>query len=310
MLTIYKTTDAVMEAVPQIVKGCWVHVINPTAEDRQHLANMGVPSGFLTHLGDPDERSRTERDDSGALLIILRFPYAVGAEADVPFITLPLSIIILNEVLVTVSVQTTGLLQHFTADNVRGLSTSKKTRFVLQLFLYIANEYLARVRDINAAVDLIEDRLQRSLRNQEVLELLRYQKSLVYFTTALKSNELVLRRLQGGKLLQLYSDDDDLLDDVLIEVQQALEMTAISENILSQMMDAFASIISNNLNVVMKVLASATIVLSVPSVIASIYGMNVSLPGSGHPLAFVGVIMASVLMSGLLAFSLWKRGWF
>ena len=222
---------------------------------------------------------------------------------------MPLSIIIIEKLIVTIAPLATGVLQEFAAGHVRGLSTAKKTRFVLRLLWHIADQYLVRLREINTAVDALEDKLQRSLRNREVMELLKYQKSLVYFTTALKSNELVLERLQKGQLLQRYPEDDELLDDVLIEVRQAIEMTSISEDILSQMMDAFASIISNNLNAVMKFLASVTIVLSVPTLLASLYGMNVRLPLEEHPLAFLLIVTASLAASSIVVFVFWRKDW-
>ncbi|MBL8057316.1 MAG: magnesium transporter CorA family protein [Anaerolineales bacterium] len=310
MITIYhkQASQDAIETRAEVCEGSWVHVVEPTPAELDHLRGLGLPPDFLTHLADPDERARAERDD-GTTLIVLRFPFAQGADADLPYVTIPLTIIITGSVLVTISPQSTGFLQKFAAGHVRGLSTVKKTRFVLHMLWHIANAYLAQVREINTAVDALEDRLQRSLRNQEVLGLLRYQKSLVYFTTALKSNELVLERLQKGRLLQMFEEDAELLEDVLIEVRQAIEMTEISENILSQMMDAFASIISNNLNVVMKVLTSVTIVISLPSLVASLYGMNVPLPGAEHPLAFLGVLGAAVAVSALVAFVFWRKDW-
>lgn len=308
MLTIYKSTERGLETVPDIADGCWVHVITPGPEEISRLESLGVPPDFLTHAPDLDERPRTERDDGG-LLIVLHFPYAQGPSADIPFITVPLSIIIIEKLIVTIAPLATGVLQEFAAGHVRGLSTAKKTRFVLRLLWHIADQYLVRLREINTAVDALEDKLQRSLRNREVMELLKYQKSLVYFTTALKSNELVLERLQKGQLLQRYPEDDELLDDVLIEVRQAIEMTSISEDILSQMMDAFASIISNNLNAVMKFLASVTIVLSVPTLLASLYGMNVRLPLEEHPLAFLLIVTASLAASSIVVFVFWRKDW-
>ncbi len=308
MLTIYKTTDHSLETVPDIAEGCWVHVVTPDPQEIARLEGLGIPPDFLAHGLDTDEQPRTERDDSG-LLIILRFPYAQGTSADVPFITIPLSIIITEKLIVTITPLATGVMQEFAAGHVRGLSTGKKTRFVLHLLYHIASQYLTQLREINAAVDALEDKLQRSLRNREVMELLKYQKSLTYFTTALKSNELVLDRLQKGQLLQHYPEDDELLDDVLIEVRQAIEMTSISEDILSQMMDAFASIISNNLNVVMKFLASVTIILSVPTLIASLYGMNVRLPLEDHPLAFLLILGFSLAVALFVVIVFWRRDW-
>lgn len=308
MLTILKSTEQGLNTIETAVSGCWIHVVSPTPAEVAELERLGLPTEFLPHALDLDERARTERND-GALLIILRFPHAQGPQASVPYVTLPLSIIVTETALVTIAPQSTGFLQEFAAGQVRGLSTGKPTRFVLHLLGHIAEQYLACVREINQAVDALEDRLQRSLQNREVLELLKYQKSLVYFTTALQSNELVLERLQKGQLLKHFPEDEELLDDVLIEVRQAIEMTSISENILSQMMDAFASIISNNLNVVMKFLASITIVLSVPTLMASLYGMNVSLPGGAHPLAFTAILAVSGIISAVVLWILWKKNW-
>lgn len=311
MITIYhkQASQDAIQVRAEACPGAWVHVVAPTPADFEQLAGLGVPADYLTHLHDLDERPRAEHDDDGVILMVLRFPFAQGPEADLPFITVPLTVIVTETLLVTIAPQSTGFLQKFAAGHVRGLSTVKKTRFILHLFWHIANAFLACVREINAAVDRLEDKLQRSLRNQEVLGLLRYQKSLVYFTTALQGNELVLERVQKGRLLHLYDEDDDLLDDVLIEVRQAIEMTGISESILSQMMDAFASIISNNLNVVMKVLTSVTIIISLPGLVASLFGMNVPLPGADHPLAFLGVVGLALGLAALVTVVFWRKNW-
>ncbi|MCX6069655.1 MAG: magnesium transporter CorA family protein, partial [Chloroflexi bacterium] len=169
--------------------------------------------------------------------------------------------------------------------------------FLLHIFLVAAQQYLTHLRAINKTVDVLEDKLQLSLRNREVLELLKYQKSLTYFTTALKANELMMARLQKSQLFRMYPDDEELLEDALTEIGQAIEMTNISSGILSAMMDAFASIISNNLNVVMKVLTSVTIVLALPTMVGSIYGMNIDLPLQEHPLAFWYVMGAALIVS-------------
>ena len=161
----------------------------------------------------------------------------------------------------------------------------------------------------HGAIATVEGRLQRSLRNEEVLQLLRYQNCLVYFTTGLKSNQLVMQRLQRSRLFSRFEEDEELLEDVLIENSQALEMTQISENILGQDMDAYASIISNNLNVVMKFLASATIIVSVPTLLASIYGMNVDLPLQGSPYAFVVVMGVALLLVMAMLWLFWRRDW-
>jgi magnesium transporter len=174
----------------------------------------------------------------------------------------------------------------------------------------MANQYLTYLREINRTTDQLEDQLQKSSRNREVLEMLKHQKSLVYFTTGLKANELVLQRLQRSRLFEMYPDDEDLLEDALTETQQAIEMTNVSSNILAGMMDAFASIISNNLNGVMKFLASITIVLSIPSIVAGFYGMNVDLPLQAHALAFPLMLGVAVALMALVSLVFWKKDWF
>jgi magnesium transporter len=192
----------------------------------------------------------------------------------------------------------------------RLLKTGKRYRFALYIFLETATRYLAHLREINRMTESIEDKLQQSTRNREVLELLKYQKSLTYFATALRSNEVMMERVQRTQIFNYYEEDQDLLEDVLTENQQAIQMTNINTEILSSMMDAFASIISNNLNGVMKALAAITIIINVPAVVAAFYGMNVALPGEEHPLAFLTVIGISLSLTALATFIFYKRDWF
>jgi magnesium transporter len=193
---------------------------------------------------------------------------------------------------------------------MRTLETAKRNRFILRLLLATANRYLSYLREIDKIVDTVEDRLQLSQRNRELLELLKYQKSLVYFTTALKTNELMMERLQRWQFFRMYAEDEDLLEDVLTENQQAIEMVNISTNILSSTMDAFASIISNNLNAVMKFLASATIVVNLPTIVFSFFGMNVNLPFAGFDYAHVIILGISIAISLVVIFMFIRRDWF
>jgi magnesium transporter len=308
MITIYRSSAQGLEQLPAVADGCWIDAVDPPQDEVARLQGYGLPAEFVTYALDLDERPRTERDE-GYTLIILRVPYAQGAAADVPYTTVPLTIIFNERILVTICRMQENLAQLLLSQHLHGMSTAKKNRFVLMIFLSVAGRFLRHLREINQAVDRVEDRLERSLHNREVLELLKYQKSLTFFTTALRSNELMLERLQRGQLFQAFPDDAELLDDVLTENEQAIEMTSISSDILSQMMDAFASIISNNLNVVMKFLAAITVVLTIPTLIASLYGMNVPLPGAGHPLAFVVVAAGSLLAASVVLFYFWRKDW-
>lgn len=309
MLTIVKSNQTGLEPLASPVAGCWLRVIDPTPDEIARLEALGIPPDFITYPLDIDERPRTEREDS-RILILLRIPFFQGESFDVPYITIPLGIILTDQYLVTVCKRNNDIIQEFASGRARDFSTTKRNRFVLRLLLATANKYLSYLREISRVVEALEDKLQLSIHNKQVLELLKYEKSLTYFTTALKANELMLERLQRSQLFKSYPDDEDLLEDVITENQQAIEMTNIQSNILSGMMDAFASIISNNLNQVIKLLTSITLVLSLPAMVAAFYGMNVALPLQDHALAFGVVIAVALGLSLGVALILKKLDWF
>jgi magnesium transporter len=309
MIKIYKNCAEGLVELAEPVSGSWINVVNPTPDEINQVCSLGIPLDYITYPLDIDERARTEREN-GHILIVLRVPTFQGVSADIPYTTLPLGIILTDQFIITVCKYDNSILQTFGSGHMRGLSTAKRQRFVLRLLLVTAQKYLAYLREITKAVDILEDQLQLSTRNKELLELLKYQKSLTIFTTALKSNELLMERLHRSGLFNQYPEDEDLLEDVLTENQQAIEMTNITNNILSSTMDTFASIISNNLNAIMKFLASITIVLSIPTMIASFYGMNVELPFSHHPAAFLYAIGISLMIIIPVVIFFAKRDWF
>lgn len=309
MITILKNTPAGLETLLAPTGGCWLNVIDPTPEEITRLHGLGIPLDYITYPLDIDERPRTEREEN-AIFILLRVPYFQGATFDVPYITIPLGIILTEQYLVTICKRNNELLQEFASGRMRELSTSKRNRFVLRLLLHTALKYLSYLREISRMVEALEDKLQLSIRNKEVLELLKYEKSLTYFATSLRANELMLERLQKSKLFKAYPEDEDLLEDVITENQQAIETTNIQNDILSGMMDAFASIISNNLNEVIKLLTAVTLVISIPGLVASFFGMNVNLPLGEHPWGF-GIVMGfSLGIALVVAVVLKKRDWF
>jgi len=288
--------------------GCWMHAVAPSEEDLAAIRRFGVPPALLSHVGDVDERPRAEHLDD-VVLVVLHCPLRRGDAAGAHFVTSPLSVFLLPHGVVTVAPQPVAFLEPLLDGSVAGLSTARTTEFVLRIFWQLADAYLAAVRQINASVERLQDQLKRSLRNEEVLGLLDYQKSLTYFATGMGANELVLERLQRSPALRLAEHDQELVDDVRVEVRQAIEMVDISENILSQLMDAFASIVSNNLNSVMKVLTSVTILLAIPTLVASLYGMNVILPGAHHPLTLGALLLLCVALCGLLFVVFRRRNW-
>lgn len=310
MFKIYKSTENGIEQFTDVVNSCWINIVDPDPDEIARIKELGIPSDFITYPLDVDERPRSEREDDGTLLIIIRIPVYQGAVSDIPYSTIPLGIIVNDRLIMTICKQECDVLTDFANGRAKGLSTGKRYRFILRLLLGVASKYLSYLREINKMTELVEDQLTSSMKNKEVMELLKYQKSLVYFTQSIKSNEVLMERLQRMKIFTQYPEDEDLLEDVITENQQALGMIEISNTILSSMMDAFASIISNNLNVVMKFLASITIVLSIPTIVTSYFGMNVNIPGTNNPLAYLGIILLFVFLSIMTVVIFIKRDWF
>jgi magnesium transporter len=310
MITISMTKKTKLEPIQEITSNCWINMVNPTEDEVSRISEkLSIPRDFLTAALDVDERSRTDKEGN-TILILWRIPYYQGQSHDIPFTTIPFSVILIDSQIITVCKEESDIIEHFTSGRVPGFSTVKRNRFILQLFLFTAKKYLSDLRTIDRGVDLLEDQLQKFMRNEELLEILKYQKSLVYFTTSLKSNELMMERIQRSHLFEMHPDDSELLKDVLIENRQATEMVDISNDILSQMMDAFASMISNNLNVVMKFLASVTIILTLPTLVASFYGMNVTLPLQNTPHAFYLTLFISFAISVVAVIIFLKKKWF
>ncbi|NPV28850.1 MAG: magnesium transporter CorA family protein [Firmicutes bacterium] len=316
MLEMFATQDGRIMPIDALgEKGSWVNLVAPTEEELMKVhKKTGVPLDLLRYPLDEEEISRIEADE-GCILIIIKIP-VVRETYD----TIPLGIIILEDLFITVCLEKNELLDEFVSAKPNTLYTFKKTRFLLQILFRAAALYLKYLRQIEKKSDEIEQRLHQSTRNEELIRLLNLQKSLVYFTTSLKSNEIVMEKLLKSqlnkepldpegydtRLIKMYEEDEDLLEDVITENKQAIEMGEIYTSILTSTMDAFASVISNNLNIVMKFLTSVTIVLSIPTIVASFYGMNVSLPFQHSPHAFTGVLAAAVLLSLLIVMVLGK----
>ena len=309
MLTIYKTTEQGLEQLESMANGTWVKAVDPTPQEIQRLIDWGIEADYINYSLDFDEMPRMERDEDYTFILI-RIPHS-QPESDIPFITIPLGIMIKGNTIVTICRYDKEMFKVLANGKYRLLKTSKRYRFALYIFLETATRYLTHLREINRSTELIEDKLQKSTRNREVLELLKYQKSLTYFATALRSNEVMMERVQRTQIFNYYEEDQDLLEDVLTENQQAIQMTNINTEILSSMMDAFASIISNNLNGVMKALAALTIIVSLPATVAAFFGMNVMLPLSdSNPAAFLVVFGIALTLTAVATYIFYKRDWF
>jgi len=309
MLSIFKTSQGTLNAISRPEPDCWINLVQPTLEEATDLSReWGLPLDFLTDPLDADETPRVELDGPN-MLIVVRTP-RFDPDAEVQYTTLPLGIIIAPDRIITVSSQKDGVLEGFINGKVRNFSASNRTRFVLHVFRATALLYLKHLKEINKKTTGIEGELHRSLHNESLIRLLNLEKGLVYFTTSIRSNELVMERLHKMQMLKMSAEDEDFLEDVIVDNKQAIEMANIYSNILSGMMDAFASVISNNLSVVMKFLTSVTIILMLPTLVASIYGMNVPLPFQHSPHAFLITIIVSVALSILGVVIFVSRRWF
>lgn len=310
MIKIFKTTKNGLEEIREIEKNCWVNFSNPSNGELVELSEkLNIPLNFLTDPLDVDERARIEMEDK-CVLIILRISHFDEKDVDIPYITLPLGIIFVEDLVITVCSKDIEVISYFANVKVKNFSTESRSRFLLQIFLRTALLYLKHLKEINKKTNAIEDELARAMKNEELIKLLNLEKSLVFFTTSLKSNELMMERLQKTEIVKLDPDDKELLEDVLIENKQAIEMSNVYSNILSGMMDAFASVISNNLNVVLKFLTAVTIILMIPTFIASLYGMNIRLPFQDHPYAFLITLGISFTLALISTFIFIKRKWF
>lgn len=311
MLNIYLSTpEGAVHEVDQFLRGSWIQLTHPTQEEiNQVVQLLDIPKHFITDPLDEEERSRVEKEGNN-LLIIVDIPIELNMEDREPFVTLPLGMIITESYFITVCLKPTPLLEAFKNNQIKHFYTYMKTRFVLQLLSSIAAYYLQCLKQIHSQRDQIEEELHHSLGNKQLFTLLQLDKSLVYFTTSLKSNNIVTESLLNNKYLKMYSDDEELLNNVIIENKQAIEMAEIYSHILMGTTNAFASIISNNLNRVMKVLTSMTIVLTIPVLIASLYGMNIPLPLQKHPYMFPIILFISFILTSLITIILKQKKYF
>ena len=297
MVTFYTTIDDKLVEISGPEKGCWVWMVHPDDAEVQRIAELtGAEPEMLRAPLDPEERARIESED-GVSLILVDIPTIEMEGKDFVYSTIPLGIVKTAEHLITVCLKDSHIMRDFALGRVKGFFTNKRTRFILQILYRNASRYLQYLRQIDKKTNAIENELQKTLRNSELMQLMRLEKSLVFFATSLKSNEIVLEKLLRSDLIRRFPDDEDLLEDVIIENKQAIEMCAIYRDILSSTMDAFSSVINNNVNDIMKVLTSLTLVLSIPTLIASIWGMNVAVPFEGSSVGFWVLLGVSLLAS-------------
>ncbi|MDR2759354.1 MAG: magnesium transporter CorA family protein [Spirochaetaceae bacterium] len=298
MITIRIKSEKGLVETNAVSKGCWVDARNVDKDDLLLLEKeYGIAGELLTDIMDADEQARIEKEDEYTALIV-RLP-VYDERYEVSFFTLPLGIILFSDKIVTICQRSSEALEDLIKNRIRGFNINNKSTFVLNLLGRAAFTFLRALKELNKRTTIIERELQKSIKNNELIQLLSIQKSLVYFTTSITTNELLLEKLQKSPLIRFKEDEKELLEDVVTENKQAIEMAKIYSSILTGTMDAFASVISNNLNIVMKRLTIVSIVLMIPTLITSFYGMNVGLPFQGSLSAVWGIVAVSLLASVL-----------
>lgn len=310
MTNCYITRNNFLEELSGPEPGCWVNLVAPGDAELNRIANKyDLDIDTLKAALDADERSRLEVEDNYTMILV-NIPTIEDETDKELYSTIPLAIIMVEDAVITVCSEDTPILRQFSNGKVRDFYSNMKSRFILQILYRTSSLFLTYLRNIDKKSDHVENELHKSQKNKELIELLKLEKSLVYFTTSLRSNEAILEKMLRLEIIKKYSEDVDLLEDVIVENKQAIEMANIYSGILSGTMDAFASVISNNLNIVMKVLSVITIVLSIPTLIFSAYGMNTNpagMPFAQSPWGFLIIIVFSVVVS-LIAMLLFMKG--
>lgn len=317
MLAVYKTYPEELLEIDleqdDVEGGAWLNLTNPSAQEIGRVSELtGVDSDALRAALDQEEASRIEVEDE-YILVLTNIPTKEGG-SPTGYDTVPLSIIVTADYIITVCLEENEVIKEFNPRHCRFFATYKRTRFLFQILYRTAIIFLKDLRQMNSKTDAIEQALRKSMRNEEFFQLLDVEKGLTYFSVALRSNKAVIDRLmrfcanpQVSHLIKIHEEDSELLEDVRVEYDQAIEMVQMHRDVLASMMDAFASVISNNLNIVMKFLTSITIVMAIPTMIASFFGMNVPVPWSSDFAGFGYVLSMSFLLSAMVAIFFWKK---
>ena len=303
MIKLYNTNLETnkLESVDTYTRGTWIHMVDPSEEEIKEVCqNVNIKEDFIRYALDNEEKARIDvEDEDDTILFIIDIPVTEKSQSGgYMYATMPIGMIVVrDDFFITVTLRECSLIKKFETGKVKSFCTYKKSRFILQMMYNNSSDYLEYLKKINKETEIAENVLKNSMKNRELLKLLSLEKSLVYITTSLRSNEAVMERTLKIKNIKLYDEDEDILEDAIIENKQAIEMSKVYSDILNGTMDAYASIISNNLNGVMKSLTSITIIIAVPTMIASFWGMNVKLPFEGNILGFWIMIFIATLLT-------------
>ena len=312
LLKIYNTDIETnkTEEIKEFKRGSWINLVNPSENEIKKVCeNIDLDEDLIRDALDYEEKARiAQEEEDNTTLFIVDVPMVEKNEDSDMYTTMPLGMIVVrDDFFVTVSLKKNKVIEDFEKKKIKNFQTYKKSRFIFQILYLNSSYYLDYLKKINKETEIAEYILKNSMKNKELLKLLTLEKGLVYFTTSLKSNELVMEKTMRGKIIKLYEEDEEILEDAIIENRQAIEMSQIYRDILNGTLDAYASIISNNLNGVMKFLTSITIILAVPTMISSFWGMNVELPFQNNSMGFVIMIFVAVVTTLLVTWWLNRK---
>lgn len=313
MFKMYSTNleTNITEETKEYKKGNWINMVSPSDDEIKTVCeNIGIQEDFIRYALDSEEKARIDvEDDDNTILFIIDTPIIEIESGTKVYSTMPIGIIFVrDDYIITVSLNKNPIIEDLVEKKIKYIVTYKKSRMLLQIFYSNSEMFLSLLKKLNKETEIAENVLKNSMKNKELLKLLSIEKGLVYFTTSLKSNEVVMEKTMRGNLIKLYDEDEDILEDAIIENKQAIEMARIYRDILTGTMDAYASIISNNLNGVMKYLTSITIIIAIPTMIASYWGMNVPVPLQENPFGFVLIVVFSILIGVIASLWLKKKG--
>lgn len=311
MIDIYKTNlkTGRLDKIDTPIKGCWINIVKPTDSEIEKIAKeVGVKERVLRYPLDIAEKAHIDVEDD-SVLIVVDSPATEKKHNTKIYTTLPIGMILVrDDIFITISQEKISSIEAILNNKKEYyVHTDKKSRFVFQLLYDIAQDYIRYLTYINQDIEIFENHMEKSMRNKELMRLLHFEKCMIYFNASVKGNQVVLEKLNRGKAIKLYEEDEDILEDTLIENRQAIEMIQTYSEILNGIVDIFGTIISNNLNIVMKFLTSLTLLIAVPTLISSVLGMNVTFPFDTGEIGFWSVIAVSVLITIIAWFWLKKK---
>lgn len=311
MIRMYNTnieTNITTETT-KFQKGNWINMVCPTEEEIINVCNgVGIEQDFIRYSLDYEEKARVDIEDDGTILFIIDIPIIEIENETEIYTTMPIGVIFVrDDYIITISLKENGIIKKIENIMNKKIVTYKKSQFLFQIFYENSSAFLNMLKIINKKTENIERTLKKNLKNEELLKMLNLEKSLVYITTSLKSDEIVMEKTLRGKIIKLYEEDEDLLEDAIIENKQAIEMSKIYSDILNETMDMYASIISNNINDIMKFLTSITIILAIPTLVASLWGMNVYVPFQTYKYGFFILILIACAVTAVTMYWLKKK---